>query len=33
MLLKYIDFDGGERNICRDFVDEIGRGGGGSKIN
>ena len=24
MILYYIDFEGGERKICRDFVDVLG---------
>ena len=27
MLLYDIDFDGGEREICRDYCDELGEGG------
>ena len=32
MLLKGFDFDGGERKICRDCVDELGGGGASQRF-
>ena len=33
MILNDINFDGGERDIYRDCVDEIGMGGNSYKLN